>query len=216
MPMGKYVLTISHKGKLENKEQHFSLIVSGIKENNCVLEAPTSINIIKASSETLKIGWELQQDASYQISYKIVGQEKWNYLQTSKNTIAFDSLKSNTNYEVNIKTYCTQNRSSEESETYSFNFKGVDTELIKTLSSQSYQDKIKLVAYPNPVVHALHIKGDFSKECRYRIVQSNGLSTPFKSLKNNSVEVVGLAAGYYILEVQESNKEVTHASFIKN
>ncbi|QLE01230.1 S8 family serine peptidase [Galbibacter sp. BG1] len=130
---GKYTITITHKGNLATTAQNFSLILTGIKGSDCVLETPTNLITSEASETTAKLAWENVEDAIYEVAFRIKSDNKstensWNTVLSSENTKEISELSQNTVYEWKVRTLCSELAESAYSDLKSFKTKFIDTE----------------------------------------------------------------------------------------
>ncbi|MCM5662158.1 S8 family serine peptidase [Galbibacter mesophilus] len=130
---GTYKITVTHKGNLATAAQDFSLIVTGVKGSDCVLDTPKNLIATEAGENEATLGWDFVQDAIYEVAYRAQSNNKsaennWNTVLTSENTTELNELSQNTVYEWKVRTLCSALAESDYSEVKNFKTKFVDVE----------------------------------------------------------------------------------------
>lgn len=198
---GEYVITISHKGDLQNGAQDFSLIISGVSLSQCQMnQAPKPPQIKSADENSCTITWETNQDTLYEVQIKDIYDDNWKTVNTWEGEMIFSDLELGINYTARIRAVCSQNLASEFSEELLFEFSGTETEelLYETLST----NELALKVYPNPTVNELHLASEFSKDAYYTITTTAG-QTIKGGNANEKIKVTDLSSGLYIISLQD-------------
>ncbi|MGC1514291.1 MAG: S8 family serine peptidase [Maribacter sp.] len=203
---GSYTITIRHKGQLKSDTQDFSLIVTGVRMTECVLNAPEQIVLTAANSTSVELAWEGSPEGLYEVHYQEEGRQDWSIAYASDANFAFEGLTEGKMYTSKIRTFCSQNAASEFSETISFVFKGSNT-LLDALGTLSLTNEIPFTVYPNPAVNEIQMNLETSDTAMYRIVSTSGLELKVASAKQTRIDVSDLPSGVYVLQVQDRGIE---------
>ncbi|MEM9363187.1 MAG: S8 family serine peptidase [Bacteroidota bacterium] len=210
---GTYTIVIGHKGELKNGFQDFSLIVSGAKISSCSLETPTEINLDSSNEDSVAITWPGAEETLFEVQYKKSSDDSWNADLLSENTIQLEALTIGEEYEVRIRTICTESKTSEFSETIRFVFNGTETQILEN-ETFGFSDSLRISVYPNPAVNELEIAAELSQDAVYSIVTSSGTIVK-KGSAVEKVAVSDLSSGLYILVVQDYSG-IQSTKFYKN
>ncbi|MCX2681245.1 S8 family serine peptidase [Galbibacter sp. EGI 63066] len=127
---GTYTVTVTHKGALTSGSQDFSVIVTGVKKNDCVLETPERLTA-STTERTAQLEWEEVTDAIYEVAYRKSSNNKntsdvWEVEVIAENKTILRALAENTTYEWKVRTLCSELAESEFSAIHDFKTKFVD------------------------------------------------------------------------------------------
>ncbi|WP_335966748.1 S8 family serine peptidase [Galbibacter sp. PAP.153] len=130
---GSYTITVTHKGNLATVSQDFSLVVTGTKGSDCVLDTPQDLTTSAINENSATIEWEHVTDAIYEIAYREHTNNKstavnWNTALVTENNYKLESLSQNTVYDWKVRTLCSELAESEYSLLKSFKTKLLDNE----------------------------------------------------------------------------------------
>ncbi|MEO0900634.1 MAG: S8 family serine peptidase [Bacteroidota bacterium] len=210
---GSYTILISHKGELKNGFQDFSLIVSGAKISNCSLQAPQDVELDDVSEDSATIIWPEAEETLFEVQYKSSSDDSWNSELLSENTLQLETLEIGEEYEIKIRTICTESKTSEFSESLRFIFNGTETEILEN-ETFGFSGSLGISVYPNPAVNELEINAELSQDAVYSIVSSSGTIVK-KGSAVEKVPVSDLSSGLYILVVQDYSG-IQSTKFYKN
>ena len=199
---GEYVVTISHKGNLMKGAQDFSLIVSGAELTTCRLEAPSEIQVIPATENSIALEWtDMGADTLYELQLKSFNEDQWVTHTLWENRFLLENLVIGEEYMVRLRSVCSQNLTSDFSEEIGFVFNGEQTTL-EQIGTYSFDGSLAITVFPNPVVNELHIDVELSSYAAYSIISTDG--TTLKSGKyEDNINVADLATGLYVLTIQD-------------
>ncbi|MEM9078264.1 MAG: S8 family serine peptidase [Bacteroidota bacterium] len=210
---GSYTIVINHKGELKNSFQDFSLIVSGAKISNCSLEAPAEIGLNSSNEDSVSIIWPQAEETLFEVQYKRSSDNSWNSELLSENTIQLETLEIGEEYEIKVRTICTESKTSEFSKSLRFIFNGTKTEILEN-ETFGFSDSLRISVYPNPAVNELEIDAELSQDAVFSIVSSSGTIVK-KGSAVEKVPVSDLSSGLYVLVVQDYSG-IQSAKFYKN
>lgn len=107
---GTYTIKITHKGDLENEQQNYTLIVTGLNSEPVVCEAtpPTGITVGGLNYESASLYWDNLAGGKYDFRYREKGSTEWLESSVETNSINLDNLSELTTYEVQIRTNCVE------------------------------------------------------------------------------------------------------------
>ncbi|MEH6679669.1 MAG: S8 family serine peptidase [Sediminicola sp.] len=203
---GTYTIVVTHKGQLLEGTQNFSLIVSGIKMNDCNVTAPIGATFGSVTDTSVEIGWEAQQDALFEVSYRDMTTETWKTEYTYESELLIGDLKIGSKYEVRLRTYCSENIASEQSEGLEFIFNGLQTDVEEenlTYGEFSADTPLHFSIYPNPAAERISFNGIKGGNAKYAILTTTGLTVKTGDANGSEIDVTSLASGLYILSVQD-------------
>ncbi|MEZ4809967.1 MAG: S8 family serine peptidase [Allomuricauda sp.] len=198
---GEYTITISHKGTLTNGVQDFSLIVSGAQISKCSTEVPSALELVSSNENGSTISWTEAPETLFEVQYKAYNADSWNSELLWENNFELTGLEEGVVYEARVRSICTENATSDFSETLEFEFNGEDTEMF-SYEPLSYSEELTVTVFPNPAVDYLTIQAHLSKDAEYSIVTTSG-NTIKRGNVEGSINVSALASGLYILVVQD-------------
>ncbi|PRX57054.1 S8 family serine peptidase [Flagellimonas meridianipacifica] len=210
---GSYTIVISHKGELKNGFQDFSLIVSGAKISNCSLRAPENIELGSLNEDSLVVNWSEAEETLFEVRYKSSSEASWKSDLITENNIQLANLIIGEDYEIKVRTICTESKTSEFSEVLRFTFNGTETQILEN-ETFSFSGSLGISVYPNPAVNELKIDGELSQDAVYSIVTSSGTIVK-KGSAVEKVSVTDLSSGLYILVVQDYSG-IQSTKFYKN
>ncbi len=198
---GEYTITVTHKGRLKNGFQDFSLIVSGAQISKCSIDAPSNIGLLLSSTNSSTISWSDAEETLYEIQYKKFNGDNWKSEFVWENNFEITDLEAGIVYEARVRSICTENMLSDFSETISFEFNGYETELY-AYEPFGFGESLKIMVYPNPATEWIKVEAELSKDAVYSIVTTLG-NTLRKGSAIESIDVSDLASGLYILMVED-------------
>ncbi|WP_249356383.1 S8 family serine peptidase [Maribacter sp. ACAM166] len=199
---GTYTITVSHKGELQNENQDFSLILSGVMMTTCSVQAPEEIVLGEVDAVKLNLTWENSNDGLYEVQYKEVNQQEWSTEYVTSNTFVWNGLIQDQTYSFRVRTFCSQNVASEYSTPVTFTFNGVDT-VVETFNALSTDSDIPFSVYPNPAVDEIQLNIETSDTTMYRIISTGGVELKMDSATNSRINVSDLPSGLYVLQIQD-------------
>lgn len=202
---GSYTITVTHKGSLLEGQQNFSLIVSGIAYNQCVVEIPSEITVKEASDATLTLAWKALPDALFELSYRAESTEEWITSTTATNSLVLENLVHEIKYEFKLRTLCTENITSDYSSEQGFVFKGLVTAMNEILVYETLgiPEEMHFSIYPNPSTNFINLDGKVSNTAKYRIISISGTVVKEGDASGAQIGVSNLSSGMYILKVQD-------------
>ncbi|MEA1787514.1 S8 family serine peptidase [Arenibacter sp. GZD96] len=202
---GEYHIRISHKGKLKNGSQNFSLIVSGIAVTDCALVAPTGIQLVEADEHSVQFTWDAITDAVYEVHYSEASSDTWKSKLTSENKSILDGLSHQNEYKIRVRTICTENKVSEFSAVFEFSFTGATTvlELQESYETLTAPEKIGISIFPNPAMAYIVVQGKRSEMASYRILSMSGVLLQQGDVHDSGINVNHLSSGLYMLVIQD-------------
>ncbi|MBU2904996.1 S8 family serine peptidase [Arenibacter algicola] len=200
---GDYTITVTHKNTLNQGPQNFSIIVTGIALTDCVLVTPEDIELTNSNETAVTLNWTANTDALFQIEYKDKGSNEWNVETTFDNFISLNNLVEGMEYSLRLKTYCSENISSDYSEEYEFTFKGTETELLDYMEYETLTLEVQFSIFPNPVQTSMTINGDISEDAMYKIVSLNGIVVKSGKAEQKQIYIADLTTGLYVLTLAD-------------
>ncbi|MCM4150138.1 T9SS C-terminal target domain-containing protein [Arenibacter sp. N53] len=200
---GEYTLTITHKNNLDQGPQNFSIIVTGIALTDCVLSTPDDIELTNSDETGATFNWSANTDALFQVEYKKKGADQWNVETTFDSFIKLQNLVDGMDYSLRVKTYCSENISSEYSNELYFTFKGTETELVDYMEYETLTLEVQFSIFPNPVQTSMTINGDVSEDAMYKIVSLNGTVVRSGKAEQKQIYIADLTAGLYVLTLAD-------------
>lgn len=210
---GTYTITVSHKGRLKNEIQDFSLIVSGAQISNCSIEVPTGFEIKNSTEAGTTLSWSNADETLFEFQYKSIDSDNWSNELIWENSFNLDLLETGKVYEARVRSICTENAVSEFSETIEFEFNGIETVLIQNTPMYVPQ-QLSISVYPNPTVDYLNLNGELSKDAEFSIVTTSG-NVIKKGKTQGSINVSSISSGLYVLVIQDYSG-IKSTKFYKN
>ncbi len=202
---GSYTITVTHKGTIKNASQDFSLIVSGVAITQCSVTTPEGIALSDASREELQIYWDDIVDGLYEVQFKKASDKNWITDYATSNSIVLTDLIENQDYEIRLRTFCSQNIASEYTMEYQFTFLGEDTVVgdLDNYEALNLSSELNFSVYPNPAVDQITLNTEVSDTAMYRIISASGIELKLGEAKSAKINVSDLATGIYILQLQD-------------
>ena len=119
---GTYTITVTHKGSLVGSSQNFSLIVTGItsQTQTCNATVPTNLAVSNVSATSATASWNAVTGASYDIRYRATGTTTWTTASSNTTSYSISGLTANTQYEVQVRSKCPDNSTSNYSSSTTF------------------------------------------------------------------------------------------------
>lgn len=110
---GEYTITVTHKGSLTDNLQNFSLVVTGITEEAtvCTATVPTGVSVSNITNSEANVNWTAIDGATYNVRYRKTGTTDWSTNTVSETTSTLSTLSASTEYEVQVRSNCTDNSS---------------------------------------------------------------------------------------------------------
>ncbi|WP_291871152.1 S8 family serine peptidase [Maribacter sp.] len=213
---GEYTITVTHKGKLTNETQNFSLLVSGAAITECSLIAPSNIGI-KGYEDKVSLQWDAVPDALYEIQYKEISTIDWNTKYTNENVLEISDLELGIAYETRMRTFCNENVASEFGLISSFTFGGLTTVLDEILEPLSLENNVapSISVYPNPSTDIIQLDGDKEADSHFQIISTSGLEVDNGKVSQEGISVSNLSSGMYILVI-DTSKGMSTTKFYKD
>lgn len=201
--MGDYTITVTHKNTLDQGPQHFSIIVTGIALTDCVLVTPEDIALTASNETGVRLEWTANTDALFQIEYKTEADSEWTVETTFDNFIGLNNLVEGTDYSLRMKTFCSENISSEYSDEYKFTFKGSETELLDDTDYETLTLEVQFSIFPNPVQTSMTVTGNVPEDAMYKIVALNGTVVKSGRAEQKQIYIADLTPGLYVLTLAD-------------
>ncbi len=119
---GTYTITVTHKGSLTGGSQAFSLIVTGITGTPAVCNAstPTGVSVSGVSIADATVNWTAVTGTTYDIRYRQAGTSSWSVIAESGTTVTLTGLSPSTQYEVQVRSKCSDGSNSSYSSSTTF------------------------------------------------------------------------------------------------
>ncbi|MEM5563461.1 immunoglobulin-like domain-containing protein [Psychroserpens sp. AS72] len=144
---GTYTITITHKGSLTGGNQNYSLIVTGLSGTPIVCSAttPTGLSIDGFGSSTATVSWDAVTGASYDFRYRQVGTTTWTTSAVSGTSTSLSGLSSETSYQVQVRSKCSDGSTSSYSSSVNFTTTEVQLNYCTSTSSNVNDEYISRV-----------------------------------------------------------------------
>ncbi|WP_193550704.1 GEVED domain-containing protein [Marixanthomonas ophiurae] len=119
---GTYTITVTNKGNLSGGSQNFSLIVTGITEEAAVCEAttPSNVDVSGVGSNSAIVAWDAVSGATYDVRYREDGASSWITQAASGVSTTLSGLSPETDYEVQVRSKCSDGSTSNYSSSVNF------------------------------------------------------------------------------------------------
>jgi hypothetical protein len=119
---GTYTVTVTNKGSLIGGSQNFSLIVTGLTGTPVICNATVPSNVIVSNldTSTASISWDAVATASYDVRYRQTGTSAWITSAVSASNVSLTGLSSETSYEVQVRSKCSDGATSAYSNSLNF------------------------------------------------------------------------------------------------
>ena len=109
---GNYTITVTHKGSLSSA-QNFSLVITGVASNvTCNATTPTSLVVANVSDNSAQVSWDAVAGATYDVRYKTTSGSTWTTTSSASTSTTLNSLTAETQYEVQVRSKCTDGSTS--------------------------------------------------------------------------------------------------------
>ena len=119
-PSGNYTITVTHKGTLSSS-QNFSLIITGVASNvTCSATTPTGLAVSNISDSSAQASWDAVAGATYDVRYKVTTASTWTTIASSSTSLTLNGLSAETQYEVQVRSKCTDGSTSNYSSSVNF------------------------------------------------------------------------------------------------
>lgn len=196
---GDYTITVTHKGQLKYGDQNFSLIVSGALLSDCLLEVPQGLELVALTRQGALFQWETMGEPAVELQFRSQGDGPWQSRLASGNSYELQELQFGGEYQVRLRTLCTENAVSAFTEMLSFVYPGAAF-LPETLAALEAPRGSKLSVYPNPTADFLHFGAPQNGLARFSIVGTAG-NVVLGGILSGGIDVSTLAEGLYVLVV---------------
>lgn len=112
---GVYTIRITHKGNLTGNSQNYSLIISGITNNQvgCNATVPQGLVLSATTSNSTSLNWNVVANASYEVQYRALNSVAWTTVASANNLLAIRNLQPSTTYQVRVRSLCANGSVSE-------------------------------------------------------------------------------------------------------
>ncbi|WP_224484252.1 S8 family serine peptidase [Robertkochia aurantiaca] len=117
---GTYTITVRHKAGLFNDQQDYSLIISGIKADDCEVVTPGGLQTEPQPDGKVRVSWEEIPDAMYELAWSKDNGETWTGVMSDTNSVDLDELEFETTYQFKVRALCSALLASEYSEPVSY------------------------------------------------------------------------------------------------
>lgn len=120
---GTYTITITHKGSLSSGSQKFSLIVTGIQEEDvaCTASMPQNLKVDEVGETSAKVSWDAVTGANYDLRYRETSASNWTVVYDLPSAqYQIENLDTNTEYEVQVRSKCSENETSDQTDSVTF------------------------------------------------------------------------------------------------
>ncbi|WP_442264813.1 S8 family serine peptidase [Tenacibaculum sp. ZS6-P6] len=119
---GTYTITVTNKGSLVGGSQAFSLIVTGVTGTPAVCNAtiPTGVGVTGVSQTEATVNWSSVASATYDVRYRQTGTSSWTVNAVSSTTTSLSGLSAGTQYEVQVRSKCSDGTNSAYSSSTTF------------------------------------------------------------------------------------------------
>ncbi len=123
---GTYTISVSHKGNLTNNKQNYSLIVTGVNNQElCEAVVPAGLNITNITENSASVNWQAVQETIYDIDYQPAGATGWTRVTANESPYIIQGLSELSGYNVRIRSRCTNGNVSDFSASISFTTPGL-------------------------------------------------------------------------------------------
>ncbi len=118
---GSYTVTVTHKGSLSGGSQNFSLIVTGLGAAvPCTATTPSGVSASNVGSSTVDLTWNAVSGATYDVRYRATGTSTWTTVAGASASISLSGLSPQTQYEVQVRSKCSDGSNSSYSSSTNF------------------------------------------------------------------------------------------------
>jgi hypothetical protein len=168
-----------------------------------VLVTPIDVELTASNETGVGLEWTANTDALFQIEYKTKADGIWKVETTFDNFIGLENLVEGMDYSLRIKTFCSENISSEYSDEYKFTFKGSETEILDYTEYETLTLEVQFSIFPNPVQTSMTITGNVSEDAMYKIVALNGVVVKSGRAEQKQIYIDDLTSGLYVLTLAD-------------
>ncbi|MGG8498128.1 S8 family serine peptidase, partial [Tenacibaculum sp. TC6] len=146
---GTYTITVTHKGSLTGGSQNYTLIVTGITGTPVVCNAtvPTGVSVSGVTSSGATVSWSSVSGATYDVRYRQVGTSTWTTNAVSGTTTSLSGLSASTQYEVQVRSKCSNGTNSAYSSSASFTTPAVTITYCTSSGNTSYATGVTRVQF---------------------------------------------------------------------
>jgi hypothetical protein len=213
---GEYTISVRHKGSLQTGAQPLTLIVTGVKFNECQAVVPTDFNVNTLNDTSILLNWYGNDDTHYEVRYRKMGTTSWEQQNIIGTQLIWESIDKTLMYEFQIKAMCTENIVSEFSAVHQLVFEdGQAFVNLDYLGTLSHPEQVKVSLFPNPAVHTLAVDGIHSPQARFKIVSTTGVTMKQGVVESQGIFVEDLPKGMYVLSIFDDG-EVYGEKFLKD
>lgn len=144
---GSYTITVTNKGSLSGGSQNFSLIVTGITADPVVCEAvvPTGLSASNITATTADISWTAVPGANYDVRYRETGTSTWTTVNSNGSSTTLSGLSESTQYDVQVRSKCSEGGTSSYSSTVNFTTTEVQLEYCSSNGNNTSDEYISNV-----------------------------------------------------------------------
>jgi hypothetical protein len=194
---GFYTIQVSHKGTIAGQVQDFSLVISGAQIIDCFPLAIQEVFISEKTDTSLTFEWDNKgAEASYELQYKLKEDAIWNILYVQKSIQKIQNLQLGKEYDIRIKTVCTESVRSTEGSTFSFLFTGNTTSKIYSVDERIILNK-KIIIKSSE--EKLILNPDIPEETIYVIFDFIGRKIKEGYLIGGQIDMSNTSSGFYVL-----------------
>ena len=146
---GTYTITVTHKGSLTGGSQNFSLIITGLTGTPVVCNAtvPTGVSTSNITSSGATVSWTAVPSATYDVRYRQTGTTNWTTNAVSGTSTTLNGLNASTQYEVQVRSKCSDGSNSNYSTSVNFTTTAVQINYCTSSGNTSYQTGISRVVF---------------------------------------------------------------------
>jgi hypothetical protein len=119
---GSYTITVTHKGSLTGGSQNYTLIITGLTDTPiaCNATTPTGLAVSNIGTTTADASWNAVSGTTYDVRYRQTGTSTWTTNAVSATSTSFSGLTPNTEYEVQVRSKCSDGTNSNYSSSVTF------------------------------------------------------------------------------------------------
>ncbi len=144
---GTYTITVTHKGSLTGGSQNFSLVVTGLTGTpvQCTATTPTGLNIDGFGSSTATVSWNAVAGTTYDVRHRATGTSSWTTNAVSGTSTSLSGLSAQTQYEVQVRSKCSDGSNSAYSSSATFTTTEVQLNYCASASTNTNDEFISRV-----------------------------------------------------------------------
>ncbi|NER13143.1 S8 family serine peptidase [Leptobacterium flavescens] len=119
---GTYTITVTHKGSLSGGSQNYSLIITGLTGTPVVCNAttPSNVSVSGIGSSEATVSWDAVPGATYDVRHRQTGTSTWTTNAVTGTTTTLSGLTAQTEYEVQVRSKCSDGTNSAYSTSVNF------------------------------------------------------------------------------------------------